>query len=302
MLAIRSIRMLVCASVASLVFLGGCSTESDDQYTDFDSLSFDASHVAEEESPASLDARTSPPKIVPTSTAHVEQAASDDSKVTHRRSEPQLADSSAEDESPVTPVTATEDSQAIPQAAGVVQAVSESSPVVPSAQQRERPGVPDGANSALAATEKREIRLLIPDNDFQWDTVANALRVTYDDIDLLQILNMDPVTTDATDHFPDWLRALDGKEIAIRGFMYPTFSESGIERFMLARDNDICCFVRQPKLYDVIRVSLKSGTATDYIEGYPFDVIGTFAIRPAVDDGDIYELFHIDDARIVNKR
>ena len=48
-----------------------------------------------------------------------------------------------------------------------------------------------------------------------------------------------PVPEDAVDYFPKWLSRLDGKRIRIRGFMYPPYEETGIEAFMLARDNQI---------------------------------------------------------------
>ena len=82
---------------------------------------------------------------------------------------------------------------------------------------------------------------------------------SYDDIDLLKILNMEPVPTDAPKKFPSWLNELDGKRIRIRGFMYPTFEATGLTEFTMARDNGICCFVRQPKIYDIIGIALADG-------------------------------------------
>ncbi len=50
---------------------------------------------------------------------------------------------------------------------------------------------------------------------------------------------------------PDWLRELDGQPITLRGFMYPTYADP-VRAFMLARDNQICCFGRNPKPYDLV--------------------------------------------------
>ena len=84
--------------------------------------------------------------------------------------------------------------------------------------------------------------------------------------------------------------------------MYPTFQETGLKGFVLARDNQICCFGRNPKIYDLIAVNMKSGTTTDYIQNRPFDVVGTFRIGlDAVEDGTIFGLYYIDEAAVIEK-
>ncbi|OYW20817.1 MAG: hypothetical protein B7Z55_06775 [Planctomycetales bacterium 12-60-4] len=145
----------------------------------------------------------------------------------------------------------------------------------------------------------RGIELLIASREFREEGPQQALRVSYDDLDLLKILNMEPVPADAARHFPPWLADLNGKPVRIRGFMYPTFESSGIESFVLARDNQICCFGRDPKVYDLIQVSMKSGTSTDYIPNRPFDVVGTFRIDMLADGGKPLGLYWLDDARVL---
>ncbi len=147
----------------------------------------------------------------------------------------------------------------------------------------------------------RTIELLIPEKIFSPEGPEQALRVSYDDLDLLKVLNMEPVPEDAANYFPKWLSGLDGERIRIRGFMYPTFQETDLPGFVLARDNEICCFGRNPKIYDLIEVSLRGGVTTDYIQGRPFDVIGVLHIRPEADDGELYQLYQIDDAVVVDR-
>ena len=148
----------------------------------------------------------------------------------------------------------------------------------------------------------REIKLLVKENSFRAEGPDGALRVTFDDLDLLKVLNMVPVPTDAADYFPKWLKDLHGKKVRVRGFMFPLGRATGITRFRMARDNDICCFVKEPKIYDTMRVKIKEGATTDYIENLPFDVVGTFHINPLAEFGDLYELWRIDDAVVINKR
>lgn len=156
-----------------------------------------------------------------------------------------------------------------------------------------------GANGETESSEPRQIKLLVPEKRFRTEKDSDAVRISYDDIDLLKILNMEPVPVDAAEHFPQWLRDLNGKRIRLRGFMFPTFVATGITNFGLARDNGICCFVKQPKIYDMIEVSMAEGQSTDYIENKPFDVEGIFRIEPDGDDTELFQLYRIEEAIVL---
>lgn len=145
------------------------------------------------------------------------------------------------------------------------------------------------------------IQLLVPHKEFRVEGPQGAWRVSYDDLDLLKVLNMEPVPADADKYFPDWLRSLNGRRIRIRGFMYPQFESTGIERFVLARDNQICCFGRDPKVYDLIEVSMAPGRTTDFILGRPFDVVGVFHIDLYVEEGKPLGLYRIDEALVIDR-
>lgn len=147
--------------------------------------------------------------------------------------------------------------------------------------------------------EPLKIELLIPEKQFLHVPPGNALRVSYDDLDLLKVLNMEPVPADCVNYFPDWLKSLDGQRIRIRGFMYPPLRETGLTGFVLARDNQICCFGRFPKIYDVFPVTLAEGTTVDYIPNRPFDVVGRFHIRPDVYRGELENLYEIEEAQVI---
>jgi hypothetical protein len=152
----------------------------------------------------------------------------------------------------------------------------------------------DGAPAA-GSVPKRERTFAIEGSE-------RALRISYDDLDLLKILRMDPVTTDCVDKMPGWLRGLDGKKVRIRGFMKPGLVLTDIPQFMQVRDTGLCCFGPKGKIHDMIAVTLRDGTTTDYIELRPFDVIGTFRIAlDALDDGTVFRLYFIDDAVIAEK-
>lgn len=165
----------------------------------------------------------------------------------------------------------------------------------------DQPGTPGSPDSPSAEPRPAGIQLLIPEKEFSRVGANGPLRVSYDDIDLLKVLNMEPVPADCAEYFPDWLKSLNGAEIRIRGFMLPPNRETGLPAFQLARDNQICCFGRDPKVYDLFPVTLKEGTTTNYIPNRPFDVVGRFHIRPDVYRGELLNLYEIEDAEIITR-
>jgi hypothetical protein len=74
------------------------------------------------------------------------------------------------------------------------------------------------------------------------------------------------------------IEQLAGTKIRIRGFILPTFQQSGITRFVLVRDNMQCCFGPGAALYDCIVVEMAAGQTTDF-STRPVTVEGTFSIR-----------------------
>lgn len=156
-------------------------------------------------------------------------------------------------------------------------------------------------DATTSAETPRAIELLVPNRTFQAEGPSGALRVSYDDLDLLKVLNMEPVPDTAVEHFPRWLSELNGRMIRVRGFMYPTFEATGIQQFVLARDNQICCFGRDPKVYDLIAVDLKPKSTTNYIANRPFDVVGRFRIEMLADGGKPYGLYWLEDAEVIEQ-
>ncbi len=155
--------------------------------------------------------------------------------------------------------------------------------------------------TSVEAVGPRNIELLVAQREFTAEGPEGALRVSFDDLDLLKVLNMEPVPEDAVRHFPTWLKALDGQRIRVRGFMYPTFESTGITQFVLARDNQICCFGRNPKVYDLVSIDMRAGKSTDYIQNRPFDVVGTFRIDLLAEGGKPLGLYWLEDAVVLSK-
>ena len=134
---------------------------------------------------------------------------------------------------------------------------------------------------------------------FKVEGPEQAIRVSFDDVDLLKVLNLDPVPADAPERLPKWLKELDGKRIRVRGFMFPPFQDTDIRGFVLARDNQICCFGRTPKEYDLIETFMRKGVATHYIQGRPFDVVGIFHIKSDIEK--YTAMYELEDAIVIEK-
>jgi hypothetical protein len=65
---------------------------------------------------------------------------------------------------------------------------------------------------------------------------------------------------------PD-VAALIGKQIFLKGFMFPENNPQGLTAFLLVKDSGTCCFGGQPKLFDMIGVQMEPGKTVDYYSG-----------------------------------
>jgi hypothetical protein len=273
---LRAWAILLCATIAT-PFLG-CSEKPEGQFQTYDHL---------KKSPAQATAESEPKKVAASSPATTTQPVEKPASIAKNTEPPKATKSTSATElksqATSTPPTGTKVTDAAFQAS------------VASAREKAR------AVPVSATTAPRKIQLLVPDRKFKTEGPEGAWRVSYDDLDLLKVLNMEPVPPDAATKMPDWLKGLEGKRVRIRGFMYPTFSQTGIHAFGLARDNQICCFGRNPKIYDVFDVQLRDGVTTDYLPNRPFDVVGVFHIRPEAEEGKLFHLYEMDDATVIAK-
>ncbi len=157
----------------------------------------------------------------------------------------------------------------------------------------EKPLVPTEVAATPTIVAADELRT------FKVEGPESAIRVSFDDVDLLKVMNLDPVPVDAPERLPKWLKELDGKRIRVRGFMFPPFQDTDIRGFVLARDNQICCFGRTPKEYDLVETFLRKGVTTHYIQNRPFDVVGVFRIKSEIEK--YTAMYELEDAVVIEK-
>lgn len=96
-----------------------------------------------------------------------------------------------------------------------------------------------------------------------------SIRIAYEDLQ----------STEPGQPIPKFAQDLDGKKVFIRGYVYPGKEQRGIKTFVLCRDNGDCCFGGQPKLNDMIEVTLKEPLTLDY-DTRLRKVAGIFKIKP----------------------
>jgi hypothetical protein len=70
---------------------------------------------------------------------------------------------------------------------------------------------------------------------------------------------------------------LDGRRVRIRGYILPSFQQSGLTQFVLVRDNQECCFGPGAALHDCVVVRMQPGRTADF-SIRPVAVAGTFRV------------------------
>jgi len=94
----------------------------------------------------------------------------------------------------------------------------------------------------------------------------------------------------------DEIRALDGKEVKLRGYILPStlFREKNIDEFVLVRDNQECCFGPGAALFDCVVVNLVDKVRTDFTTR-PVTVTGKFVLKEYKypDDSGHFAIFNL---------
>jgi hypothetical protein len=90
---------------------------------------------------------------------------------------------------------------------------------------------------------------------------------------------------------PDTAKELDGQRVFIKGFVYPGRETTGVKKFVLCRDNGDCCFGGQPKLNDMIQVTLKEPLSLNY-DTTMRNLAGTFRVKSESNSGGLGQILY----------
>ena len=103
----------------------------------------------------------------------------------------------------------------------------------------------------------------------------NVIReISFDDI----VFDMAEDTTFSQDLLPERVTSLVGQHVRIRGYILPSFQQTGLTQFVLVRDNMECCFGPGAALYDCVVVKMLPGRTAEF-SIRPVAVTGTFGIK-----------------------
>ncbi len=130
-----------------------------------------------------------------------------------------------------------------------------------------------------------------PTRDFN---KAGINEITFDDV------SFDIVPGEAFDRarLTENIRRLDGLKIRVRGFIRPSFKQTGIQKFVFVRDNQECCFGPGAAIYDCILVELGKNKSTTF-SVRPVTLVGTFYLEEySGPDGNIWAIFRMRDGTV----
>ncbi len=96
-------------------------------------------------------------------------------------------------------------------------------------------------------------------------------RITYDDLQ--------PDPDKPGEIIPESVKAFEGKKVFIKGYVYPSSQSEGIKELILVRDTGTCCFGGQPRLTDMVQVTLEPPLELTY-SMRQHRLGGTFHVEP----------------------
>ena len=74
------------------------------------------------------------------------------------------------------------------------------------------------------------------------------------------------------------INGLFDKNVRIRGYILPSFKQTGLTQFVLVRDNMECCFGKGAALYDCVVVQMVEGNTANF-SVRPVTVEGKFTFQ-----------------------
>lgn len=100
------------------------------------------------------------------------------------------------------------------------------------------------------------------------------------------------------DQLPDAIRALDGRKVAIAGYVMPLRTQArGVTEFLLVRDLLSCCFGANPQMNHWIHVSMPRGEFRPVISR-PATVRGILRVGELRKDGIIHSIYRLEAEKV----
>ena len=107
-------------------------------------------------------------------------------------------------------------------------------------------------------------------------------------------------TSKTEEEIPSSIKALNGRKVAIRGYIVPVMVLDGeTKSFMLMRSTMMCCYGIMPKINERVDVEMENTKNTNLSMDIPMLVYGTLDIGERYDDGVLMSIYRMKADKVV---
>lgn len=102
----------------------------------------------------------------------------------------------------------------------------------------------------------------------------------------------------ANNPIPEKLKALQGKEVSVAGYMIPMSEALDVTEFMLVQMPFFgCCYSVPPEPNETVMVKMQKGKSTPYVYS-PIRISGAFKIQETKIDGFVVSIYEIEASQV----
>ena len=95
--------------------------------------------------------------------------------------------------------------------------------------------------------------------------------------------------------FPVSIQKLDGRGVAIKGFMIPiTVDGEDVTEFLLVRSRMFCCFGIMPKMNEWLHIKMAKGRTSPYAVDIPITVFGRMDVGEIIENGVVMSIYRME--------
>lgn len=84
---------------------------------------------------------------------------------------------------------------------------------------------------------------------------------------------------------PEAIRALNGRRVELRGFLYPTQDVRNLRQFVLMKDRGTCCYGSKTQWTHFVEVTIPPEKEAIHYTTEPVTLTGTLRVEPRFIDG-----------------
>ncbi|MFN3562425.1 MAG: DUF3299 domain-containing protein [Chloroherpetonaceae bacterium] len=131
-----------------------------------------------------------------------------------------------------------------------------------------------------------------PETNIRQVFLENAIRITFNDLREYRF------SRKANNPIPEKLKALQGKEVSLAGYMIPMSEALDVTEFMLVQVPFFgCCYSVPPEPNETVMVKMQKGKSTPYVYS-PIRVTGKFKIEETKIDGFVVSVYEIEASQV----